>query len=267
MGDMPLRRHQLECMQILLIFQQICNQLNLRYYLISGTLLGAIRHHGFIPWDDDIDVGMPRRDYEVFVHQSQKYLGTDYFLQNAKSEPNFPYYFSKIRRRGTKVEELFLREISMEQGLYIDIFPLDLCPDNDRLARIFFKEIELLDCAILSQVCDSFVCGYKKPLMRFLFQLFKLLPRKRIFGLREGCRKVAGYLSSGKRLCIVGGRHGFPRETYLAEWFSSTEEVRFESGCFPIPTGWPEVLKNMYGNYMEYPPVSERMGHFIDNLE
>ncbi|MCI8856667.1 MAG: LicD family protein [Clostridiaceae bacterium] len=261
MNSTVLRRHQLECVQILLVFRRICNQLGLQYYLISGTLLGAVRHRGFIPWDDDIDIGMPRKDYEIFARRCPELLGENYFFQDFRSEPNFPYYFAKIRRKGTAADEPLLREIDMEQGIYIDIFPLDSCPDCDILAKLFFKQIELLDCAVLSQVCCSFVCGYQKPYMQALFSFFRRLPRKQIFALREVCRRTAGCLSSGKRLCTVGGRHGFPRETYLASWFSRTEEAEFEGVRFPIPVGWSDMLQNMYGNYMEYPPVSERGGH------
>ena len=157
-----LRDLQLQELQILLEFQRVCQLLGLRYYLTAGTLLGAVRHRGFIPWDDDVDVAMPRADYDRLFREGPALLGPEYLLQDYRTEPNFPYYFGKLRLRGTRAEEPVLRAINMDQGIYIDLFPLDLCPDRDRPAMAFFKGVELLDCCVLARVSSEFVCGYEK---------------------------------------------------------------------------------------------------------
>lgn len=251
-----LRRTELE---LLLEFQRLCQRLGLRYYLTAGTLLGAVRHKGFIPWDDDIDVVMPRWDYDKLARLAPGALAPEYVYQEYRTQPNFPYYFAKLRRRGTRVEEPILRAIAMDQGVYIDVFPLDRCP-GPRRAKLLFKAVELLDCAVLARVSGEFVCGYQKPYMRFLWNTLRRLPNKSLFALREGLRKLLGL--GGKRLCTVGGHHGYPRESYDPEWFEQTVELEFEGHPFPAPAGWDALLKNMYGEYMTLPPEDERGGHF-----
>lgn len=255
-----LRSLQLAELEILLEFQRVCKKLGLRYYLTAGTLLGAVRHKGFIPWDDDIDVTMPRRDYDRLVQEGPSLFDYRYIYQEYRTEPNFPYYFAKLRKRDTVVEEPILRAIQMEQGIYIDVFPLDRCPDGDRRATLLFKGIELLDCAVLARVSPEFACGYQKPYMRLLWGLLRRLPNCWLFALREGTRKLLG--TGGERLCTAGGHHGYPREVYLPEWFSQTVELEFEGHSFPVPGGWEKLLENMYGDYMAPPPEEDRQGHF-----
>lgn len=260
MSTEAIRHCQDMSFEVLLEFDRVCRELGLRYYLTAGTLLGAVRHKGFIPWDDDIDVAMPREDYDKLARLAPGAVSPEYVYQEYRTEPNFPYYFAKLRKRGTRVEEPILRAIEMEQGYYIDIFPLDRCPNGDGPATLLFKGVELLDCAVLARVSSEFVCGYQKLYMRFLWNVLRRLPNGWLFALREGLRKLLG--GSGQRLCTVGGHHGYPRETYRAEWFEESVELEFEGHRFPAPAGWDALLKNMYGDYMTPPPPEERQGHF-----
>ena len=260
-----LQKHQMAALEILLEFRRVCEQLGLRYYLTAGTLLGAVRHGGFIPWDDDVDVVMPREDYDKFRHLAPQILQDGFLYQSSETEKNFPFYFAKLRKQGTYAEEPLSRSIDMEQGLFIDIFPLDKCPDGDMCATIFFKGMSLLYSAVMGRVCKEFVCGSKKKCVHFLLRILKLLPNQWLFVLREMFRRgMGGYLfASGKRWCTVGGRHGYPRETYQKIWFERTAEVSFEKENFPAPSGWNELLKNMYGDYMRLPSPEERKTHFV----
>ena len=258
---------QLESFAILLEFQQICEALGLRFYLTAGTLLGAVRHKGFIPWDDDIDVVMPREDYEKLARLAHRLLSKSYLYQSGETDPHYPFYFAKIRRLGTHVAEPVLRGVPMEQGFYIDIFPLDPCPEADRFAAFFFKGMELLTCALFSRISTHFVCGYQKKYMRLLWEILRKLPNQLLLSIREGLRKAAGRAASGKRLCTVGGAHGYPRETFQAEWFEESVQLEFEGYSFPAPAGWDALLRNMYGDYMILPPEEERQGHFIEKTE
>lgn len=171
MEEIELRTLQLRELDLLLEFRRVCDLFGLRYYLTAGTLLGAVRHKGFIPWDDDIDVAMPRSDYDKLARLASQYVSKKYVYQEYRTERNFPYYFAKLRERGTQVEEPILRTIQMEQGYYIDIFPLDRCPHYDKVAELFFKTIGLLTCALLSQVSVEFKCGYQKPCVRLLWNV------------------------------------------------------------------------------------------------
>ena len=223
-------------LKLLDVFQRICEENRLTFYLTAGTLLGAVRHKGFIPWDDDIDIAMLRRDCERLRTAS---LPQGYQLQYPGNDFSHPWYFSKLRL--------------LKSNVWIDIFPLDPCPKKEALARIFFKVMELLTVVLTKK------CGYTKGYMQFLFRALRLLPDRCLFTLRERVRRFFGALSSGRKLCTVGGRHGYPRECYQAEWFRETEEKEFEGHMFPAPIGWDAVLRNLYGEYMI--PVREE-GHF-----
>lgn len=259
---MKIRELQRQELEILLEFQRVCEKHGLRWYLTAGTLLGAVRHKGFIPWDDDVDVAMPRADYDRLAAACEADLSEQYFFQDYKSQPNFPYYFSKICKNGTRVYEPSLEDVDIHKGVYIDIFPLDVCPDGAGCATVLFKGVQLLDCAVLSQVGRRFVCGYSKWYMRAAYGVLRHLPRKWLFALREWLRKGMVFGASGEVLCTVGGRHGYPRETYRTSWFEPVRELPFEGCMFPAPSGWDELLRNMYGDYMTLPPVEEREQHF-----
>ena len=103
-------------------FVRICDELNLRYYLVCGSALGAAKYGGFIPWDDDVDVALPRPDYDVFCQRAQDMLPKHLFLQNHKTDPNYPMIFSKIRHSGTTYVEKSLAKLNMNHGIYTDIF-------------------------------------------------------------------------------------------------------------------------------------------------
>lgn len=127
-------------LELLKYFIDICNKLNLRYYLVCGSALGAVKYGGFIPWDDDVDVALPRPDYEMFIKNAQRMLPSHVFLQNSMTDPQFPLIFSKLRNSNTTYIEEGHKKLNMHHGVYIDIFPLDGYPQNKEEIRKF--EIE-----------------------------------------------------------------------------------------------------------------------------
>lgn len=118
--------------ELLKYFIDICGKLNLRYYLVCGSALGAAKYKGFIPWDDDIDVAMPRDDYEVFLEKGSAFLPSYLFIQNYRTDPEFPMMMTKLRNSNTTFIEEMLKNIKMNHGVYIDIFPLDGYPKNKK---------------------------------------------------------------------------------------------------------------------------------------
>ena len=262
MTDGERRELQLSELDILIEFRRICEENGLRYYLQAGTLLGAVRHGGFIPWDDDIDVSMPRKDYDIFSSLCPGKLGKDYFFQNSCTDPNFPYYFSKIRKNGTEVYEEHLKNVRIHKGQYIDIFPLDVCPRGDRVARFYFKAVTMVICAYMAKVNPDFVCEYRKPAARLMLSVLRCFPLGMLRQLRKLIVALPRRLGSSGRLCTVGGVHGYPAETYEAEWFSDTVQMSFENTLFTAPSGWNRILKHMYGDYMTPEREDERHGHF-----
>ncbi len=118
---------------------EICNEHGLKYYLIGGTLLGAVRHKGFIPWDDDIDIVMPRQDYEQFRAIVEREHGDQYHLQTPQNEPGYPEDVYKFRKKGTVYESLRARRFKIKcTGIWVDIFPLDNVPKQESAAQSFY---------------------------------------------------------------------------------------------------------------------------------
>ena len=257
------RTLQLAELTILDELDRICKKHGLKYFLTAGTLLGAVRHKGFIPWDDDIDVAMPRDDYERLskICTDEEELSQGFFYQSEKTEKLHTFFFAKIRKDGTEVTEHLLDGVDIHNGCYIDIFPLDKCPSTPIFAKLYFKTIKMLNCAIISKVSPDFKDGYK-PLTKLVYKCIRLLPFNTLRGLRRFVRWFYSAFTSGKKWCTVAGSHGYPRETYLPEWFSDEVMLEFEGKEYPAPIGYKELLTNMYGDYMTPPAEDDRGGHF-----
>ncbi|MBE6991455.1 MAG: LicD family protein [Ruminococcaceae bacterium] len=254
-----LRQLQLTELEILRFFDNLCRENGLKYYIVAGTLLGAVRHGGFIPWDDDIDVAMPRADFERLKALMAVSQHDCYFYQCHDTEPNYVFGFSKIRLKGTAVCESYLENVDMEKGIYIDIFPLDPCPDGTA-GKLMFKAVEVISCALMTRSGMDFCCGYTKKYMRALYRLLSLLPISALIKLRNAVVSVFGKLADGKLYCTVHGCHGFPNETYRKQWLGDGCELSFENMTVFAPADPHAALTNMYGDYLM--PPEDKSGHF-----
>lgn len=257
--DVPLEKVHEELLVLLLSLDKICRESSIRYYITAGTLLGAVREGGFIPWDDDCDIVMPRRDFRRFVKIMRKVHSEIYYFQDRKSERKYPFAFAKMRSRRVAARERGEVWKELGDGCYVDIFPLDRCPENPRRAKRFFKLTELLTSVILSKSGGK--CGYAKRGARLVFSILSLFPLFALHFLRAAVRIYYSATSSGGRLATVYGSYGYPRETYRAEWFSRTTTLSFEGDKFPAPIGYRELLTNMYGDYMTPPSEENQRTH------
>ena len=254
---------QLRELEILDFFADVCKRNGLRYFIIAGTLLGAVRHGGFIPWDDDIDVAMPRRDFNKFAKICKKELPDGYFFQSSKTEKEYPFFFAKLRRDGAVVNESILESHDIHKGCYIDIFPLDKCPRSARGRKMLFKLVEIYSCALVAKANKDFTCEYQKGGARFLFAIAKRLPIRVVKALRGSTRALISAFCSGKTLATISGTHGYEKEYYESDWYFDGEKTLvFEGRECPAPPGYEKQLTHMYGDYMTPPDESKRGGHF-----
>lgn len=244
------------------MFREFCEAHRLRFYITAGTLLGAVRHKGFIPWDDDIDVVMPREDYDRLRLLYQSELPQDYYWQDSFTEENFPYLFAKLRMKGTRVEEPDMENFHVRSGISIDVFPLDICPDREGIAHLFFRVITLLSFAYAGKVDANFPFPSKKKHVRLVYYFLRRFPISLLRSIRGRIVRFCGKCSSGRRLCTVGGIHEFPAETYQTAWFDEETKLPFEGDLYPAPQGWDSLLKNMYGDYWKVPDKENREGHY-----
>ena len=246
-------------LNILFYFDSFCKQNKLKYHLAGGTLLGAIRHKGFIPWDDDIDVCMPRPDYEKFI---KLYSVTDscYKLKSNYLK-NFSAPFTKIVDIKTKIISQF-NESDVNTNLWIDIFPVDGLPEElDKVKKIydecdFYRTVLNLSSAKLGEGKTKFR-KYSKYILKPLAQIYG---KQRCIDKIEQIAAQYPYETSKYVGAITWGLYGVG-ERMLKSEFEKTVEVEFEGHKFPAFSCWDSYLKGLYGDYMQLPPVEKRKTH------
>lgn len=241
---------------LLLKFDSVCKQHNLRYCLAYGTLLGAIRHNGFIPWDDDIDICMPRKDYEK-LQTLKNAFSSPYFLQTPYTDNGYYYSFCKLRNSKTTAFSKNLRyhmsSYNCNSGMAIDIFCLDKWEKNEK-AELLYNDIKSLI------INNSTFMKLKNP---------DFVNDERVKNYNGAdpmttCRKIQQlsktyYEKETKYVSMPTITvYGYRKDIFNIEDFSSTIFHKFEGFDFPIPTGYDNILKTIYGNYMEFPPIEKR---------
>ena len=245
-----LQEHQKALYSLLQEFDRVCKKLNITYFLFAGTLLGAVRHKGFIPWDDDLDVLMPRKDYKRLLQDGPALLGEKFFLQGEFSQ-HFPMFFSKLRLNGTTcLEKYFPKDPLVHQGVYMDIFPCDNAY-NSKLGQLL-----QFACSKVVIAKGLFAEGYDtdSTAKKIFMTACRLLPRdlfhRIVLGPKETKQKVH---------CYLGGARKMSKSTFPASWFADRVEVPFESGSYFAPSGYDAVLTVLYGDYMQIPPEADRL--------
>ena len=250
---------QQELLYLLKEFDSFCKKHNFSYSLAGGTLLGAVRHKGFIPWVNDIDVCMPRKDYDNFL-KSFESNNPDIRLLPAQLT-QLP--FSKLVNLTLPVYSKYNLSES-EKYLWIDIFPVEEISDNDFLVNSallsakFLRKICLIKNARIGQGTTK-TKRFVKPIIKFLS---KLIPNSLI---DYGFQKILCLATDreGKRCCnVVWGLYG-KGEIMMKKDFLELKKIRFEGQDYPVFSCWDIYLSGLYGNYMELPPKEERFSHMI----
>ena len=241
-----------ELLSILLVIDAFCKENNIEYSLFAGTLLGAVRHQGFIPWDDDIDICMSRQQYELFFQCWEKKHPRGFFLQNNDTDPEWTQPFAKIRKDNSTYIEYEFQKALTHTGIYIDIFPLDrmlqgkvygavdyvewsiyLFCIKQLWNRFSFRKGERVWCLPADNLGKKYVHWFRTILIKRCSQ--KNLPIANV----EGKKRIRNYVFSSD----------------LLDGFS---ELVFEGYKFPAISHWDKYLKEVYGEYMKLPPLDER---------
>ena len=253
-------------MEILNEVQKICKEENIDFFLMGGTALGAVRHGGFIPWDDDIDIAMTRDNYNKFIRIAPYKLSDKYFLQSLTTEPNTPYPYCKVRDNGSIFLEYCNRNVNMHNGIYIDIFPYDEVPDNENLnIKQYNKVMKYVRCFTFRNIPDisyepkTLLDLCKFVIRRLIHYIFKLIPRNYINSKLE--KEMTKYNNTNQQYlaCLF-----YPRRKagYIAKTDIFLLNYKlFEGKEMPMPNNWDMYLRSLYGDYMKYPPVEKRFGH------
>jgi lipopolysaccharide cholinephosphotransferase len=259
MDDLHLKLHHIQ-VEILNEIVRMCEKHSLEYCLIGGTLLGAIRHKGFIPWDDDLDIAMPRDSYERFIKLCESELNSKYHLDIYETNPNYWLPFAKIRKKNTAyVENALAKRKDIPHGIWVDIFPLDNAKhQNSFLQFIQAKLVKILRGYI------SLKQGYTAPtdsLKRFLgFNLLRFFSIKNAFTIQKKLMTLWNNQNT-QYFVNLASLYDYRIETIPKSKFFPAVKVEFEGKYYNAPRDWDYILTRVYGDYMQLPPEAKRVNH------
>ncbi|MGN9104569.1 LicD family protein [Oliverpabstia intestinalis] len=255
--------------EILEEFERICEKYNLEYFAIYGTAIGAVRHQGFIPWDDDIDVGMLREDYEKFLEIARKELGEKYQIMTPLDDPKYACTVTHLQKKNTKFVPIILRDEPYQMCIDLDIFPFDHVATDPREAKIqqfgatFLGRILFLigtgEVIVPIQGWKGKMAEYICKCSHVLLKVFHVSPER----VYKKFKKISTKYNKEKSSYVTSFEYaGGLKDKIKWEELFPTKEVKFENIKIKIPANNHEFLSNVYGDYMKIPPKEEQINHF-----
>lgn len=264
-NEISIKETQRISLELLNVVANVCEEQHLRYALIYGTLIGAVRHQGYIPWDDDIDIMMPRPDYEKLLQYLKKHIGEYPHIQifNPDECADYPYMITRIS------DNRYVIDVDNEKpygmGVFIDVYPYDGLGNSKKEALKFGLKGDRLSSLCYQATRRRFAIetttSNVRKILKYPVYLYAKLRGKEVF--QRKLDKLAGikeYDESNYVGCVVwlswGEKDIFPRK-----WFEETILVNFDKYKFRIPKEYDALLRYEYGDYMKLPPEKERVGH------
>ena len=243
--------HQALLLEMLKDIDTVCKKHRIAYQLFAGTALGAVRHHGFIPWDDDVDIIMPRREYERFFNEAAgDFDETRYFVQREHSD-HWPMPYSKLRRNNTTcIEKYHPKDLKIHQGVYIDIFPCDNLSDCALTRKIQFGVSKIIIAKSL------YARGYETHSVakKLFLRVCRIFPFK---GLQAICVRRKDEKSKLVHT-FFGAGSKYEKNIFPRAWIERSVEMRFEDGVFPVSAYYDDLLTKLYGDYHTLPSPEDR---------
>jgi lipopolysaccharide cholinephosphotransferase len=255
-----LRDLQLQELELLSELARRCEAASLRWYVLGGTLIGAARHEGFVPWDDDIDVGLPRRDYERFAALAAADADGSVGWQSAATEAAYPFAYGKLLLAGSDVVDPSTANLPLRRGAFIDVFPLDGAPGPGVTRQVHRLAIKLAVTALGSRL--------RRPGVRGVAALpLRLVPRSLALGVLAALARRFPF--DGSPFVVnPAGAYGYARECQPRDRLEPATHLRFEGRDVPAPGRWREYLGQLYGDWEQLPPAAERRPrHGLINVE
>lgn len=252
-------------LNILKVITKICDKLSLRYFLIYGTLIGAVRHQGYIPWDDDTDIMIPRPDYDkllayLALHESEL---RPLAVFNRQTCAQYPYMISRIS--DSRYHIVMENEKDYGLGIFIDIYPYDGLGNSFQEALKYGLKGDRMSSFCYQATRNHYAVetttsGLRKVLKLPMFLVAKLIGKNFFQNRLANLARKKGYDQSEYVGCVIW-LSGGQKDIFKRSWFDDFSLVKFEDTEFRIPANYKEILEQVYGDYMKLPPKSERIGH------
>ncbi len=253
--------------KILKYFAGICEENNIDYYVYGGSLLGVIRHKGFIPWDDDIDVAMFRDDYERFVEAFNKKKSEKFYLVSPESEDSYFLYFPKLMMKETKFREWWADQVDFESGIFIDIFILDGLPKNKLHQKLhILRSRFLVRLLSISQLKFRGYPMFTQIVVNILHRLFKVFRITNEKLKKKTFKVFKKYNAKDTKQCFCASTVVYPPIFEKAQHWPA-RRAKFDGIDVSIPNKAEEILTIIYGDYMKMPPESERFNHMTSEID
>lgn len=244
-------------LNILKYIHEVCTENNITYYIFFGTLIGAVRHKGFIPWDDDIDICMKREDYNKFAKIVKKQ--NKYDILSYETDPKYYFAFARVSDKNTQLILKNIREVN-NFGVFIDVFQIDNAPFENEIEE-WYSEYNSLTKRIRYTIPSKL----KKTDLKGKLSRIKNYPARIYYGVRNFNKYmqkrnelITKYNSIETNQCIIAGTPYGTKAIFDKEDFNGVTELEFEGMKVYAPIGYDKLLKQLYGNYMELPPESKR---------
>lgn len=269
-----LKKVQETELEILKDFMKLCDANQIRYFGIAGTGIGALRHKGFIPWDDDIDIGLPREDFERFLQLAKKDLSDRYIIMNGDENDQYPLMTTRLMKKGTIFREEAFKNIKCPLGIFLDIYPFDNISDNPVLRKKQFRKAWFFSKLLILRQIPFPVLGFKGIKAKIvhaacfcihcLLVILRVSPRK----LYAKCKEISCQYNNIETECIDFLCDTTPyMNIYKRSDVFPTVQLDFEDIKLSFPNNMHDNLTGMYGDYMKLPPVEKRKNHFPYQLE
>lgn len=241
---------------------ELCQRNGIEYYLYGGSAIGAVRHNGFIPWDDDLDIIMTHDNYDRFIKVCREQLNSEkYFFQ--QSVVDWPMLHSKVRLRGTILDEPgAYGDRAEERGIFVDVFRLDNAPDNEMARKWQYVCGKYYLCYCLLKR------GYKEATLKKKLLMYAAYPLNIPFLCKFFYNQIEKYNNRETKMYVsFGARFKYKSSYFKKEFYSNPVYFPFESIKLPVPEKYDELLTQIYGDYMTPPPVKEQVGWHLQNVD
>jgi len=246
-----LQDHQNALLALLKEFDRVCRELEIPYVLFAGTMLGAVRHQGFIPWDDDLDVLMFRRDYERLLREGERILDREKFFLQKEFSPHWPMFFSKLRLNGTTcLEKYHPKDPEIHQGVYMDIFPCDDAAKTEWGRKFQF----LCSKVVIAKALDRRGYETDSKKKKIFMAICRILPGKLFHRWAIGGKKDSPMVHS-----FFAAASGYAKNVYPRQLLAQQTTACFEDGKYPIVGEYDRLLTQLYGDWQTLPPEEERV--------